>query len=92
MEKFGSNVQYRRLYLLILDILPPVNSDTLEDMDFIFGEVMVGLMEWSYYEKDEKGIKIATYAHFALNKKYNGGFSSKEFRNSRVSSKLYTFY
>lgn len=35
---------------------------------------------------------MSAYAHFALNKKYAGGFYSEEFRDRVRSSKLYEFY
>ena len=37
-----------------------------------FGEVIYMLMEWSYHKVDEYGIKMAAYAHFAINKRYSG--------------------
>jgi hypothetical protein len=71
-------------------MLPPPSEATQTDMDFIFGEVISGLMEWSYGEEDENGIKIAEYAHLALKKQYIKGFHDEKFRKSRKGSKLFT--
>ena len=88
-EKYGRDDAYRRTYLRLVNVLPPVDSVSQEDMDFVFGEVISMLMEWSYHEEDEYGIKIAAYAHFALNKRYTDGFHDEEFRKSREASKLF---
>ena len=56
-------------------------------MDFIFREVLMGLMEWSCHDEDEFGIKMAAYAHFAINKKY-GNLQNQEFKKSCIESKL----
>jgi len=53
-------------------------------MDFIFREVLMGLMEWSCHDEDEFGIKMAAYAHFAINKKY-GNPQSQEFKKVVLS-------
>ncbi len=88
-EKYGCDDAYSRAYLDLMDALPLPNKVTQEDMDFVFGEVISMLMEWSYHEEDEYGIKIAAYAHFSLNKQYANGFSDEEFRKSREASKLF---
>ncbi len=89
-EKYGRDDAYSRAYLDLIDALPPPNRAAQEDMDFVFGEVISMLMEWSYHEEDEHGIKIAAYAHFALNKQYANGFQDEKFRKSRETSKLFT--
>lgn len=88
-EKYGQHDAYSKAYLDLVDALPPPNEATQEDINFVFGEVISMLMEWSYHEEDEYGIKIAAYAHFALNKQFREGFGSEEFRRSRESSKLF---
>jgi len=88
-EKYGREDAYSRAYLNLVDALPSPNEATEEDMDFIFGEVISMLMEWSYHEEDEYGIKIGAYAHFALNKKYAKGFADEKFKKSREASKLF---
>lgn len=89
-EKYGRDDAYSRAYLDLIGKLPPPAKATQADMDFIFGEVISMLMEWSYHEEDEHGVKIAAYAHFALNKKYANGFHDEKFRKSREASKLFT--
>ena len=88
-EKLGREDEYVRAYLDLVDALPSPNKATQEDMDFVFGEVISNLMEWSYHEEDEYGIKIAAYAHFALNKQYPEGFKDEQFWKSRKSSNLF---
>jgi len=51
---------YRNLRHALAIFSPDIASQ--EDMDFIFREVIAGLMEWSYHEEDEFGIKMAAYA------------------------------
>jgi len=76
---------YRNLRLALAMFSPDTASQ--EDMDFIFREVLKGLMEWSYHREDEFGIKMGAYAHFAINKKY-GNLQSQEFKKSCIESKL----
>lgn len=87
-EKYSRKDAYSKAYLYLVDKLPLPNKAVQEDMDFIFGEVISGLMECSYHEKDKHGIKIAAYAHFALNKQYLG-FGGEEHRKSREALKLF---
>jgi len=91
-EKYRRDNAYSRAYLRLLDFLPLPNKASDEDMDFIFGEVISNLMEWSYHEEDDYGIKIAAYAHFALNKKYNNGFHDDKFNKNKRSSKLFVIF
>ncbi|RZN37194.1 MAG: hypothetical protein EFT35_06790 [Methanophagales archaeon ANME-1-THS] len=88
-EKYGRDDAYSKAYLDLVDALPSPKKATQEDMDFVFGEVISMLMEWSYHEADEYGIKIAAYAHFALDKQYANGFQDERFRKSRETSKLF---
>jgi len=90
MEKHGLNDAYVRAYLNLVDALPLPSEATQGDMDFVFGEVISMLMEWAYHEEDEYGIKIAAYAHFALDRQYAHGFFDEEFRKSRETSKLFS--
>jgi len=76
---------YRNLKHALAIFSPDIASQ--EDMDFIFREILIGLMEWSYHEEDEFGIKMAAYAQFAINKKY-GNSQSQEFKKSCIESKL----
>jgi len=75
----------RNLRLALAIFSPDIASQ--KDMDFIFREVIGGLMEWSYHEEYEFGIKMAAYAQFAINKKY-GNSQNQEFKKSCIESKL----
>ena len=88
-EKYEHDDAYSQAYLDLLNTLTLPDKATQNDMDFVFGEVISMLMEWSYHEEDEYGIKIAAYAHFALNKQYADGFHDEEFRKSREASELF---
>lgn len=56
---------YTERYFKLLDGLPEPETASKEDMNSVFGEVIYGLMEWSFHHEDEYGIKIAAYAIFA---------------------------
>lgn len=88
--RYGRDDEYSKTYLDLVKALPVPNKATQEDMDFIFGQVTYMLMEWSYHEEDEHGIKMGAYAQFALDKEYSKGFHDAEFRKSRDASKLAT--
>jgi hypothetical protein len=88
-EKYRWDDAYRRAYWDLVDVLPHPDEATQADMDFVFGEVIAGLMEWSYHEEDANGIKMAAYAYFALNKQYPAGFADENFWKNRKSSKLF---
>ncbi|MEO0116832.1 MAG: hypothetical protein ABIK97_04725 [candidate division WOR-3 bacterium] len=88
-EKHGFDYAYSKAYLDFVDAIPSPSNATQEDMDFVFAEVIAGLMEWSYHEEDGNGIKMAAYAHFALNKKYPKGFHDEKLGKSRKASNLF---
>jgi hypothetical protein len=67
-SKYKREDKYSEKYLKLVNALPSPDRATVEDMAFVFGEVIYMLMEWAYHEEDEFGIKTAAYAHFALNK------------------------
>jgi hypothetical protein len=75
-------------FLRLLDNLPQPDKASQADMDFVFGEVIFGSMEWAYHDTDEEGVKMAAYAHFAVNAEYPKGFQDVRFRESRKSSRL----
>ncbi len=91
-EKYERDNAYSRAYLDLIDALPSPNEASKEDMAFVFGEVISMLMEWAYHEEDEYGIKMAAYAHFALNKMYAEGFHDQKFRKDRDASRLFTVF
>ena len=86
-SKYGRIDKYSTTYLKLLNALPSPNGATIEDMAFIFGQVIYMLMEWAYHEEDEYGIKTAAYAHFALNKFFNN--SLRELQENAKKSRLY---
>jgi len=65
-SKYGREDKYSKKYLELVNALPGPDRATVEDMAFVFGEVIYMLMEWAYHEEDELGIKTAAYAYFAL--------------------------
>jgi len=87
-EKRGLDDAYEKTYLDLLRALPPVDRATQGDMDFVFGEVLGMLMEWSYSEKDEHCIAMGTYARVAFERRYTG-VSDERFRQSRKTSSLF---
>lgn len=86
-EKYQREDIYSKAYFELLDALPLPDKVQISDMDFAFGEVIFGLMEWSYHEEDEYEIKMAAYAHFAVEKQY-GGLNNR-YNESRKSSPLF---
>jgi len=88
-EIYSRDDAYSKAYLDLVDALPSPDEATQADMDFVFGEVIFMLMEWSYHQEDEYGIKISTYAHFALEKQYVHGLYDDQFRESRKESMLF---
>ena len=85
--RYARDDAYSRIYAELVKCLPvpPVASDT--DMAFVFGEVIYMLMEWAYHEEDDKGIKMAAYAHFAVNNWFGG--SLEQLRDQAQKSRLY---
>lgn len=65
-------------YLAILPELPTVQDATLEDMAFLFREVLVGTFEWSYQIEDDHGIKLAAYAFHAVKDQHGGEMPALE--------------
>ena len=88
LEQKKLSKPYRESYLKLLGKIPSASKATQADKDFVFEQVISGLMEWAYHESDEHGIKTAAYAHFSLNRTYKNGFSNEEFRKSAGSSGL----
>jgi len=64
-EKYPSSSSmggYVSSYLTLLKSLPSPENVTSEDMCVVFNEVLTGLMEWSYREKDFDGVAMHEYA------------------------------
>ena len=79
---------YIRCYLELIGVLPQPKSVTPKDIAFICREVIAGLMEWAYHEKDESDVKTAAYAHYILDTFFDGFNGEKTIRSAK-SSKLY---
>ena len=76
----------------LIDALPSPAEATIDDMNFVFGEIKSHLLENSFHEEDEYGIKIGAYAEFAIGKQFGTplvGDKSNKFNKSRESSRLY---
>ena len=86
--KRGIKDAYSRGYLALLEKLHHPDEISESCMDFVFNEVICMLMEWSYHQQDEYGIKMGAYAHFAINKRYEG-IGGKKFRQSKEKRSLY---
>ncbi len=80
---------YIRDYRRLLGRLPVPELATAADMDFTFVQVIAGLMEWSYNTRDGHGIKIAAYAHYAINLEYGSGWGNGRLRERVKTSALY---
>jgi hypothetical protein len=85
--KYGRDDAYSRTYAELLKSLPSPESASDADMAFVFGEVIYMLMEWAYHEEDDQGIKMAAYAHYVVNKWFDG--SLRKLQDEARRSKLY---
>lgn len=79
---------YIRCYLELIKALPQPKSATPDDIAFVCREVIAGLMEWAYHEKDVHNVKTAAYAHYVVDTHFDG-FSGKKTIQHAKSSKLY---
>jgi hypothetical protein len=86
-SKYRCQDKYSETYLKLLNALPSPAKASVEDMAFVFHEVICMLMEWAYHEEDEYGIKTAAYAHFALQKFFNNDL--RQLQELAKKSKLY---
>jgi len=86
-----SDDPYVVCYQRLVAHLPDPREAAREDIVFVCIEVISGLMEWAYSEKDEEGIKISTYAHYILGTFFDG-FGGEETRSFYQKSKLYKDY
>ena len=85
------NDPYILCYLELMKVIPKPNVASIEDIALICREVIAGLMEWAYHEKDENDVKIAAYAHFILDTFFDGFSGTKTIEVSK-NSKLYSEY
>ena len=85
------NDPYIICYLELMKVIPKPNIASSEDIAFICREVVAGLMEWAYHEKDENDVKIAAYAHHILDTFFDGFSGAKTMQLSK-NSKLYSKY
>ena len=85
----GLDEGYIRDYRRLLRRLPVPELATDADMDFVFVQVIARLMEWSYNIRDGHGIKIAAYAHYAVNLEYGSGWGNGRLRENIKASALY---
>lgn len=89
-EKFirTRDTPYIKCYQSLIDALPVPTEATEEDIVLICREVISGLMEWAYHEKDENDIKISEYAHYLLGTFFDG-FNGRETIKLSEKSQLY---
>jgi len=74
----------------LVSILPAKHTATPEDIAFVSVEVISGLMEWAYHEKDQDGVKMAAYAHFILDRFFDG-FHGKATRAASQRSRFVSY-
>jgi len=89
LSKRNKEDPYILCYQELMEVLPQPKSVTNEDIAFVCREVISGLMEWAYHEKDAYGVKTAAYAHYVLDNFFDGFHGEKTMKSAR-SSKLYT--
>lgn len=80
---------YCQRYQQLMKLLPSTRRATKEDIAYIFQQVIMRFMEWSYHKEDEYGIKIAAYAHHGISKEYPKGLGDKQFDHDCQASMLY---
>ena len=90
VEIYGKVDAYSKAYLELVEFLPIPSESSSADRDFVFGEVISMLMEWSYQQLDEDGVSLGTYAHRALEIKYEKGFNDDAYQNNKKHSYLYS--
>jgi len=89
-EKYGyrkPDDPYVMCYQKLVDHLPDPKEATRADIAFLCIEVISGLMEWAYHEKDENGVKTSAYAHYLLGTFFDG-FGGTETRSLYRKSKM----
>ena len=64
----GNRPVYIKLYLKLVNELPPPRIAKENDIIFVSEEVLSGLMEWANSKKDDYGIEMNTYAKLIANK------------------------
>ena len=79
------NDPYICCYLELNEALPQAKSVAMGDVAFVCREVIGGLMEWAYHEKDEDGVKTAAYAQHVLDTFFDGFSSEKTIQNAKAS-------
>lgn len=88
LQRMESNNSSVRSYFQLVEKLPEPDVASNEDIALICFEVISGLMEWAYHAEDDHGVKTAAYAHYILDKFFDG-FSGEETRALIEKSKLY---
>lgn len=87
-EKYTREDAYKRAYLELLKVLPSPEIATQSDMDFIFKQVIMMLLEWSYHEYANNGIKLSDLAKDSLSLKYERLWNDPLFKSSLENSEL----
>jgi len=93
-DKYGHRRRddpYVVCYKRLVNHLPNPEEAAREDIAFVCIEVISGLMEWAYHEKDESGVKTSAYAHYVLGTFFDG-FGGTETRSLYQKSKLHRNY
>jgi len=87
-EVYKRDDEYSENYQNLVDKIPEPGKANVHDMDYVFTEVIARYMEWAFHIEDEHGVKTAAYAHYAVNKNYEGGYGDPSFKESKDKSSL----
>jgi hypothetical protein len=71
--------RYPEGYLKLLSRLPADLVADEADIDYVFLQVLSGLMEWSYHQTDPAGVKMAAYATAGVQARYRKGYHDTDF-------------
>lgn len=83
------NDKYYQRYQQLMKLLPSPHKASTEDIAYVFMQVQMSLIEWSFQKEDEYGIKIVAYAYHGLLQQYPKGHEDKQYRQDYQASELY---
>ena len=74
LKKTGrpKNDSYVECYRALIRAAPARGAVHSADIALVCKEVVTGLMEWAYHEKDSHGVKMAAYAYYVLESFFDG--------------------
>jgi hypothetical protein len=87
-EIYAREDTYSAYSAKLVAVLPTPKNATLEDMVVTAQQVLMGLLEWAYHQKDSHGRKMHEYARVIL---ANIDAESVDARKSRLSKVVSEF-